>query len=557
MVDYKFFFQTFVDTCRLLAKYNTMSNELFVVRDEKGRPGNYEEPVDADEFLTAILDSGVVYEKDKQQLERLMDRKYVRAYSETHQSGSLAIYRRLCQGKQIWTRLNLFVPKEYSKENPFVVLFNRDMPEEEAILFEAMAYSCEEAYKVLRINLTTDTFIPLKLFSNEEKKKQTNTEYIFSKEVDEVRAEYVHPNDVPSYDKYLDPDYIRRYFREGQSDYRFFYRRKVKGTYRWVRLRIVPAAEYSGENEVLYCYVIDDHKAILKFLDAQAASAYGKIFAKEEEPFSVGYHEHLLDILSVLTEPYIDFYLVDLDRDIYINYKLGDILVNRDIPSVGDYSLITEHYLSMNYSKEDREILNKYSTSAKLKELLMDRMTIEYSYTYPNGMRVKTTCLKIESKNGIPVKVLCYALPEEESGKLVLRTFGNFEVLNPDGTPVKFSRKQSKHLLAYLVDRQGFPATSKDIVRDVLEKDPQDLKAIKYVSTMIRRLIKELEAAGYYNVVIKEPKSVRINTNAVDCDYYHFLEGNATYWQRYHNEYMKEYSWAEETNAELLSITDI
>lgn len=74
---------------------------------------------------------------------------------------------------------------------------------------------------------------------------------------------------------------------------------------------------------------------------------------------------------------------------------------------------------------------------------------------------------------------------------------------------------------------------------------------------MIRRLIKDLEAAGYTDLVIKNPKSVRLNTDMVDCDYYHYLNGDTSYWRLYHNEYMKEYSWAEETNADLMSITEL
>ncbi|MBQ0001130.1 MAG: hypothetical protein KBT01_06290 [Clostridiales bacterium] len=86
----------------------------------------------------------------------------------------------------------------------------------------------------------------------------------------------------------------------------------------------------------------------------------------------------------------------------------------------------------------------------------------------------------------------------------------------------------------------------------MLEKDPSDLNAVKYVSTLSRSAARELEKAGYPGIIIKEWNSLRVNTELIDCDYYHLIRGDVSYLHRYHNEYMKEYSWAEETNAEIL-----
>lgn len=557
MDNNSFILEAFMDACRTLVKYDIQRRQLYVLKSEFQVAENPDTPVSAYEYLQNFLKSGVVYKEDIPLFDRLSDNVYMRKLCDTHQNGALIVYRRTWGEKLIWVRLNLFVPSSYSDTNPYVVLFNRDMPAEEAMLYESWELLGQQVHKVVKANLTTDVFIPIKVYPNESYLYKNSLTAGFSNEMQFIKDGFVHPDDVPAFEKNMEHNYIRNFFREGHSEYQFYYRRRIKGLYRWVRLTILPASDYDLNNEVFYYYVSDVHKSILKLLDIRAATKYAEFFAERNQLFSEGYYENLLEILSTFTGPYIDYYLLDLEKDIYINYKISHNSINDNIPFIGNYTQITYQYLLTNYSGAEREKLLTYSSSKKLQELLKDKVTLEYTFDYPTGIRVTTTCVKIESRNGIPTKVICSTRPAAPEHRLLIRTFGNFEVLHPDGTPISFSRKQSKQLLAYLIDRQGYPVTSKDIVIDILEKSPSDFNAVKYVSTMVRRAMKDLEAAGYPDVIIKEQKSVRVNTVAVDCDYYHLMNGDTAYWQRYHNEYMKEYSWAEETNAELLGMMDL
>lgn len=559
MTDQNLFLNAFMDSCRLLAKFDVESNILYIIKDAKGQICKQQEVYNANDYLDSFLKSGVVYEKDLPQMERLLNREYIKKLCEAHQNGGLTVYRRVREGKLVWTRISIYIPADYSVENPYIVLFNSDMPAEEAKFYESMTVFTDRAYKAAKVNMTKDEYIAVKPYTSEERmqRKRLNIESGLHAEIDFIRDHFVHPDDVPAFNKHVNYSYLRNYFRKKNSEFRFYYRRKVKGLYRWVYLMIVPTAEYSETNETFNFYVMDDHNTILKLLDIRAATTYAQFFSKRNETFSEGYYENLLEILSVFTKQFLDYYLVDLERGLYFNYKLTNTFANKEIPFIGDYTQIAKEYLSDNYTDEEREQMIQFSSISWLKEQLKNRMSVEYTYRYPNGMLVKTTCLKMEAKNGIPTKVLCNTVQVKNEKKMIIRTFGNFRMLNSDETPVKISRKQSIQLMAYLVDRQGYPVTSKDIVADILEKDPSDLNAVKYVSTMIRRLIKDLEAAGYTDLVIKESKSVRLNTDMVDCDYYHYLNGDTSYWRLYHNEYMKEYSWAEETNADLMSITEL
>ena len=138
------------------------------------------------------------------------------------------------------------------------------------------------------------------------------------------------------------------------------------------------------------------------------------------------------------------------------------------------------------------------------------------------------------------------AKPEDKnSGKLKIRTFGNFRVFGKDDVPLKFSRTISQEIFAYLIDQCGYPVTSKEIAADVLEVEDFDRPTSKKVSQYVSDLIKDIETSGFQNVIIKQNRQIQINKEAVDCDLYDLFSGDTEAFKSYHGEYMIDYSWAE------------
>ena len=553
MNNHDLLLNTFLDEFRNAIKYNTITDEIEIIKSDFGE--DLKRTCRSEDYLRQILESRPIYEDDKQKFRQLSN-ALIRSRCETKDSGLLISYRCYREGHLTWAKLYLLIPSDYSESEPYVIVCNCDVSPRESTFQECQELLSGLIHKILKANLTTNQFQIIKEppFETHLKRNQRDdeflTEHIFSRE------ELVHPEDADAFEQHLNHDNIRNYFRKGNTDYTFYYRRLTHGMYRWVKLIILPSAEYSIDNEVFFYFVIDIHKEMLNVLDINAASNYAYYYADNKHKFAEGYYENLLQTLELFTHTYIDFYAIDLDKDLFTNYKISKNPLRHTVPYIGSYTESTKEFLKTYFSAEQAEELMPYSTSEKLRELLKDKLTLNYSFRYPNGQLVTTTCVKVEARNGIPTKLLCYTTPCPVKDKIRIQTFGNFEVMRPDGTPIRFSRKHSRQLLAYLVDRNGFPVTSKDIVVDILEKDPTDLKALKYVSTLIRRLIDDLAKEGYDNIIIKEQRTIRLDTNLVDCDYYHLLDGEAAYWSKYHNEYMKEYSWAEETNAELLHITD-
>ena len=139
---------------------------------------------------------------------------------------------------------------------------------------------------------------------------------------------------------------------------------------------------------------------------------------------------------------------------------------------------------------------------------------------------------------------------EPAPDRLQVRCFGHFEVYW-QGEPVIFGRKQSKELLAYLIDREGAACTAEEIAAALWE-DETDMASAQ---GRIRRIISDLKATlhgiGMDDVLIRRHRQLAIRRDRVDCDYYRMLGGDADAVNAYRGEYMVDYSWAEITAGKL------
>ena len=130
--------------------------------------------------------------------------------------------------------------------------------------------------------------------------------------------------------------------------------------------------------------------------------------------------------------------------------------------------------------------------------------------------------------------------------RIKILTFGNFDVF-VDGSPVKFERKQSKEILAYLVDKRGTSATYAELAAILWEDEEYDRTKQKNLQVYIAGLVKSLHAVEVRDLILKSRQGILVNTKIVDCDYYRFLEGDTRAINSFTGQYMNAYSWAEFT----------
>ena len=142
------------------------------------------------------------------------------------------------------------------------------------------------------------------------------------------------------------------------------------------------------------------------------------------------------------------------------------------------------------------------------------------------------------------------AEPEPAPNRLKVQCFGSFEVFW-QGEPLQFARRQTKELLAYLVDRRGASCAMEDVVA-ALWDDVDDMKNAKHrVRNFISDLRETLKGIGMEDVLIRRTNNIAIRTELLDCDYYRMLDGDMAAINAFRGEYMTNYSWAELTAGNL------
>ena len=145
--------------------------------------------------------------------------------------------------------------------------------------------------------------------------------------------------------------------------------------------------------------------------------------------------------------------------------------------------------------------------------------------------------------------------------KLRVQCFGNFEVFDMQNKPLKFARKKSKELFAYMIDRSG-AMIDIDQIRTILWEETEDLDVKKsYTRTLLADIRKTLTNAGCEDVMISRRNDYGLEMSRISCDYFDFLYA-IKHWKNedeksslanhaalalFNGEYMSQYSWAEGT----------
>ena len=133
---------------------------------------------------------------------------------------------------------------------------------------------------------------------------------------------------------------------------------------------------------------------------------------------------------------------------------------------------------------------------------------------------------------------LRYPVELKPTKKLQVKCFGNFEVF-ADGVPVKFSRKKSKELFAYLVDREGASVNVNELNAILWEEDKKS-----YFRNLIADIQASLKAVGAEDAFVKRRNECFIDLTKIDCDAYEYRKDNPDAIRMYRGEYMAQYSWA-------------
>ena len=213
---------------------------------------------------------------------------------------------------------------------------------------------------------------------------------------------------------------------------------------------------------------------------------------------------------------------------------------------------IREHPVDIAFLDIDMPDMDGIALAARIKELYPNAaivfLTAYKQFAY-DAMSVRPSgyLLKPLTREALAEEVE-YALrgrgePLNKGGRIVVRTFGNFDVF-VDGELLVFPRSKSKEVLAYLVDQRGRSVRRADIYDALWDGEGYGHPQQKYLDVVIRSLRETLKKAGISQILEMKSGLLRVLPQTFDCDLYRFIQGDPVAVRAYQGKYMNNYEWA-------------
>ncbi len=254
-----------------------------------------------------------------------------------------------------------------------------------------------------------------------------------------------------------------------------------------------------------------------------------------------------------------------IDDDLYVVNEMMNILQGYDELGIHRITDSEKEALGV-IEKEDVDVviletktknINGVELAKKIKNL-KPRINIIFVTNHEeyaleaHKLYVSAFLMKLEVKDNLRIALehLRYPVNNKKKSKLRIQCFGNFEVFSGKEV-VAFKRSKSKELLAYLVDRKGATCTMGELLAVIWEDKPDTDSQRSQLRTLIHDLRITLSELSADEVLKRGHNTLAINAERIQCDYYELLNNEQDIEVQYQGEYMKQYSWAEVTAAEL------
>lgn len=136
------------------------------------------------------------------------------------------------------------------------------------------------------------------------------------------------------------------------------------------------------------------------------------------------------------------------------------------------------------------------------------------------------------------------------SNRIVIHTIPTLS-LTVDGNPVWLSGTKIRELFALLVDRGDSGVTGGEAIACLWPERPNDANTQSLFRMTYKRLASALEEAGIAHIIASRESRRYLRVDQVDCDLYRILSGDTQAGRQYAGQYLSEYDWAEDRNAQL------
>ena len=256
---------------------------------------------------------------------------------------------------------------------------------------------------------------------------------------------------------------------------------------------------------------------------------------------------------------------VDDEQPVLDNFKMKV----KDFPEIESLHLFLEGEAALEWAKEnpvdtaflDMEMaeMNGIELAKRLKEIdeniriifvtAFDQYALEAFGVDAIGYILKPYTRE-EVRKELEKAMLMRSRPKK---RVEIQTIPSFAV-SVDGNTLCLGRSKPEELLALLVDRGSAGLTAGEAIACMWPERPGDESTQTLYRVTFHRLLDVLKQAGVDYIISSEGRKKYILVDQIECDLYRILDGEKAAIQSYGGEYLKDYSWAEERNAQLSSI---
>ncbi len=255
---------TMLDSFLKIARVNLLTGEYQFLKMEKGL-----QDVDITHissiyaYIKKQVDDHMIQTGYAEDYLRFSDPEYVQKRVFSGEQRIVQSYARKTEGVYVWVTFGIVAPANCGPDHPWAVFTWRLADTDTTTMVDALATLSVIYYKILKVNLTQDSYECVKV--NEYELKTFVEKFSRISDWWSGFAEHgnVYPEDEEVYRQFTEMESLRAHFREDSAKLSCRYRRKIGEEFRWVQMDLVPSIEYSDQNQVLILYVKDVHDEYL------------------------------------------------------------------------------------------------------------------------------------------------------------------------------------------------------------------------------------------------------------------------------------------------------